>query len=610
MPQPVADQLQSIPMSPNLSQSFARARELAREQSHRALLLEHVLLALTGDPEASGVLRACNVDIDRLNTDISGYLGRLTEDMRAAPGTEPAPDPELLRVLEAARQAAQQSRRTAIDGAIVLAAIVGDGKSPAAGLLETHGMTFEEAIRSLQKASAQARSKQYATSASAARAQAERPAAARKAEAEAPAPAPARAAAPTPASEPSSGGQSSDEILAAARARIQQRNAGAAGTKPEAKVEAKPQDRPEAQPAAKPAARLGAKLGAEAPPAEPELPLMSLSSFKAAGAPEPPELPPLPVGKPASEGARLPPLPQGAGPAGPSPAPLLPGGGGGQMQAQIEPHLPPPRRPAQRPGEAAPRPPPPRWPDRGQRPDAPEPPALTGRPGTANGAAPGPRRAPGEAAARPPPRPAAGQRQGQRSAAGPLMEAIPRHMRVGSAAAAQVRIPRDKVESLMQLLLAGRGQQPDAAYAYVLSVRLRAPEGGFAIEPATPETQWVEAPPGHPPGHHPEEPVSWRWTVTPLRRGRRRLQLLVGVRSVGDDGVGPEAAPPDRTIEVSVGANRLRRLGRAVLYLMLLGVGAALGVLSQDKLAQDLADFAGSAAKNLLGLLRTSGFLG
>ena len=39
-------------------------------------------------------------------------------------------------------------------GAIVLAAIVGDGKSPAAGLLKTHGMTFEEAIRALQKASA------------------------------------------------------------------------------------------------------------------------------------------------------------------------------------------------------------------------------------------------------------------------------------------------------------------------------------------------------------------------------------------------------------------------------------------------------------------------
>src|SRR5262249_53058580 len=136
-----------------------------REQSHRALLLEHLLLALTEDPDASGVLRACNVDIDRLSTDISGYLGGLLEEMRAPPGTEPAPDPELMRVVEAARLAAQQSRRRTIDGAIVLAAIVGDAKSPAAGLLKAHGMTFEEAIRTLQKASAQARSKQYSASA-------------------------------------------------------------------------------------------------------------------------------------------------------------------------------------------------------------------------------------------------------------------------------------------------------------------------------------------------------------------------------------------------------------------------------------------------------------
>src|SRR5207237_1676383 len=87
------------------------------------------------------------------------YLGRLLEDMRAEPGAEPRPDAELLRVLQAAASAAQQSRRKQIDGAIVLAAIVGDGKSPAAGLLKSLGMTFEEAIRALQRANTKARLK-------------------------------------------------------------------------------------------------------------------------------------------------------------------------------------------------------------------------------------------------------------------------------------------------------------------------------------------------------------------------------------------------------------------------------------------------------------------
>jgi neural Wiskott-Aldrich syndrome protein len=167
MPQSLAEQLKSIQMSPKLGESLERAHQFAREQSHRAVLLEHLLLALTEDPDAAAVMQASSVDLLRLGTDVSGYLGRMLEDARVPAGVEPRPDGELLRVMQAAGQAAQQSRRRQIDGAIVLAAIVGDGKSPAAGLLKSHGLTFEEAIRALQKANAtanaKARSQQYAS---------------------------------------------------------------------------------------------------------------------------------------------------------------------------------------------------------------------------------------------------------------------------------------------------------------------------------------------------------------------------------------------------------------------------------------------------------------
>src|ERR1700680_4187829 len=157
MPQSFAEQLRSIPMSPNLGQSLERAHLSARDQSHRLVTLEHLLLALTEDAEAALILQSANVDLARLGTDVSGYLGRLMEDMRAEPGAEPRPDAELLRVLQAAASAAQQSRRKQIDGAIVLAAIVGDANSPAAGMLKALGMTFEEAIRALQRANTKAR---------------------------------------------------------------------------------------------------------------------------------------------------------------------------------------------------------------------------------------------------------------------------------------------------------------------------------------------------------------------------------------------------------------------------------------------------------------------
>src|SRR5262249_42778266 len=135
MPQPLAEELKSIPMSANLGQSLERAHRFAREQSHRAVTLEHLLLALAEDPEAALILQSAHVEVARLTTEASGYLGGLLEDMRGAEGAEPRPDGELLRVLKAAASAAQQSRRRQIDGAIVLAAIVGDAKSPAAGML-------------------------------------------------------------------------------------------------------------------------------------------------------------------------------------------------------------------------------------------------------------------------------------------------------------------------------------------------------------------------------------------------------------------------------------------------------------------------------------------
>ena len=204
---------------------------------------------------------------------------------------------------------------------------------------------------------------------------------------------------------------------------------------------------------------------------------------------------------------------------------------------------------------------------------------------------------------RPAPRPGPPARPGQRAATGPLVEAIPRRMRVGAPAPAQVRIAREKIDGLMQLLLAGRAQpRPDAAVAQALTVRLRAPDGGFWIEAASPETQWVEAAPGE----HRDEPISWRWTVTPQRRGRRRLQLLVAARIVGRDGIAAEAAPPDRVIDVAVSGNPVRRAMRWIVLLGLIGAAAAFGRFGQELWDVGLNRLLG----NLLGLLVSSGFLG
>jgi hypothetical protein len=526
MPQPLAEELKSIPMSSNLGASLERAHRFAREQSHRSVTLEHLLLALVEDPEAALILQSANVDLARLGTEVSGYLGRLLEDMRAPAGGEPRPDPELLRVLQAAASAAQQSRRRHIDGAIVLAAIVGDAKSPAAAILKALGMTFEEAIRALQRANAKARLQPKPQEGLATAGPVRE--------------GPATSA--TPAAEPPYP-PSAEEILAAARARIQQRSGAQAPlAEPPAAEPPMQADRPD--------------RGA---PGREQQTVESLSSAIEAAmeptprrieplrAPPPPSAPPAavqPQQRPEARAAHPPwttqpeARAQGAAPRAPNPQPARPG------------PLPSALRPAQPP-----------WGPGERRPQ---------RPAGANGAITAQNRGPASLRAQEPhwtrQRAAGGER-------GPLVESIPRRMRDGVAATGEVRIARDKIEALMHALSGPSAHRPGVHVVRALSVRLRAPQGGFAIEAMTPETQWIDgsASPVH------DDSALWRWGIRPQRRGRGRLLLTLSARTVGTDAVAAESAPPDRVIDVRVGHNYARLGGRLLSWAAAIAAGVLVG---------------------------------
>ena len=57
-------------LSPNLEQTLHRALAYANERRHDFATLEHLLLALADDQDAVAVMRACNVDVERLKRDI------------------------------------------------------------------------------------------------------------------------------------------------------------------------------------------------------------------------------------------------------------------------------------------------------------------------------------------------------------------------------------------------------------------------------------------------------------------------------------------------------------------------------------------------------------
>lgn len=135
---------------------------------------------------------------------------------------------------------------------------------------------------------------------------------------------------------------------------------------------------------------------------------------------------------------------------------------------------------------------------------------------------------------------------------GQLIETVPRRMRVGVTAPVEVRIAKAEVKAISDGLDVGRtAHRHDIQVTKAMSVRLRAPEGGFFIETASPETQWIE----NALGLMADDYARWRWTVTPKLRGKRRLLLIVSARTVGPDGLAAETALPDQIIEIRVSTN-------------------------------------------------------
>lgn len=119
----------------------------------------------------------------------------------------------------------------------------------------------------------------------------------------------------------------------------------------------------------------------------------------------------------------------------------------------------------------------------------------------------------------------------------------------------EVRLARAEISNVGQGMAgAAPSVRHDIKVTKAMSVRLRAPEGGFYIETGSPETQWVE----NQHGVMTDDFASWRWTVTPTRRGNARLQLIVSARTVGSDGLVAETALPDQVIDVSVSINYAR----------------------------------------------------
>ncbi len=600
-----------IARSDMLVATLARASDYAASQAHGTVALEHLLLALTEDADAARVLVSNSVDLGRLRNDVASFLGQ--QPPTAAPGTLPVHDPDLTKILAYAEAAARQSPRAdvQIDGAIVLAAIVGDGKSMAATFLKAQGLTFQAAIRVIrQSAAAQApAAPQPAAPPSAPTPEATAP----------PPPAPAAPSFDRDAAReaqrppdhreggPPHGGRHAPPVqkplwepmgipnirpdppprppAPPAPARKAETPPPAAPPSAQAREEPQPASRAEPTPAPRPAPAPEAR--GERLPSPPDSAPMDEQRR--------PPAPQVPAAAPPSHGgsdrflrrnpdpaAGPPPLPSAdAGrrsPEGPPPIPPRQPG----AEAGLPPPPPPPR------GLGASRPPPPRpnlrlpqnaqpepelttpWPeapvDRHPLPPVPPPPPYPPQASRAPSGAPERGRAREGA-----PRPGRNQRPGTES--GQLVENIPRRMKVGVLETVEIRIAREGVNAGGGLQGGGTPHTHQLLITRAMSVRLQGEPGRFYIEPKSPETQWT--------GARGDQLASdyavWRFTVIPQVRGPAELTLVVASRSIGADGVIADTSLPEQRISIRISSNVTRGLRRWVGWISIAVLGGLLG---------------------------------
>jgi ATP-dependent Clp protease ATP-binding subunit ClpA len=133
--------------SQSLEAALHRALEYANERKHEYATLEHLLLALIDDRDASSVMRACQVDLEALRTRVSEFLDTECQSLVVKGPSEAQPTTSFQRVIHRAVVHVQSSGREEVTGANVLVAIFAERESHAAFFLQEQDMTRFDAVQ-------------------------------------------------------------------------------------------------------------------------------------------------------------------------------------------------------------------------------------------------------------------------------------------------------------------------------------------------------------------------------------------------------------------------------------------------------------------------------
>ncbi len=131
----------------SLEDAIHRALEYASDRRQEYATLEHLLLSLIDDKDASAVMRACSVNLELLRRQLVQYIDDELDVLVATEIEDVQPTTGFQRVVQRALIHVQSSGREEVTGANVLVAIFAERESHAAFFLQEQNMTRYDAVK-------------------------------------------------------------------------------------------------------------------------------------------------------------------------------------------------------------------------------------------------------------------------------------------------------------------------------------------------------------------------------------------------------------------------------------------------------------------------------
>src|SRR5258705_6598734 len=129
-----------VPFAPETLETIQRAFRLASDRRHDTVGLEHLLRAITDEPQARGLLATCGVNLEALRKQVDEVLVKAFTPVPPSTSVEPEPSAGFDRVVQQAVVHAAVSSARHVDTGSLLVFMLQEEDSHAAFFLQSQGL--------------------------------------------------------------------------------------------------------------------------------------------------------------------------------------------------------------------------------------------------------------------------------------------------------------------------------------------------------------------------------------------------------------------------------------------------------------------------------------